>query len=461
MEDTQNFDPYFFENVLENVRQIPIEDIVYDMYQVPIGLCPFHNDRHAGSFSLHKKYNYFHCFSCGEKGDGIRFVQLKENISFPRAVWKLAIQFNIVTIQQMKDFLNGELIDAEVKRPPRVYDDVFIDKENVEIANIEVLHNVFSVFAEGESLIKKNQKLSKKHHEYLKKVRKLSNEEIKRAGYFSIPNRSKYWMNVFLNELKERFGYEENVLENVPGFYFLDKVGSMTFVSYKGIGIPIKNERQQIVGIQVRLDETNLSGMRYVWFSSSFANEKDGMSKGTGSGSPIHISYPKHNRHPEDIYITEGVFKSEQLAKYFQAISVSLQGVQSWRGKVNQLINFLEEEKGQPIRRIHIFFDADVSENVFVYTAFREMYESLKEEFPNLQFSYYWWKKRYGKGIDDLLLNQLGRLIKKIDCKTYVEAYDKLINNLQELYGVEKQKLDKEIIAIEYEKKIGPLFSRI
>lgn len=461
MEQTKEDNIDFFDNILEKVRQIPLSEIVYDVYQIPKGFCPFHNDRHAGSFNLIKNSNRYYCFSCGASGDGINFVQTQDNVGFQKAVWRLALAFNIVTPQQMKDYLKGELKNDEINSPPRVYDGVFDDSKDSPIASDEILHHVFSVFTEGTGLIRQNKRLTSKHLQHLRQERKLRDDEIEKVGYFTMPNRSNYFMREFLHELKSRYGYDEDILKQVPGFYWVDKIGRMTFVGHKGLGIPIRNEKEQIVGIQIRRDEVKKREARYIWFSSSFANRNEGMSNGTGSGSPIHISYPKTNRQKEDIYITEGIFKSEQLAKCFQAIAISVQGVQNWKGKIEPFIEFLEEKKEQAIFRIHIYFDADVSENVHVYLAFREMYQSLKEQFPNIDFYYYWWEQEYGKGIDDLLLNKLGSEIKRIDCKTYVDAYDEMIERLEEMYDTSIIKLDKDAIAEEYHLSIAPLFSPI
>ncbi len=60
------------------------------------GLCPFHNDRHAGSFYIHCKNGAFRCFSCDAKGgDVIAFTQKKYEMSFREAMEKLQLDWRI------------------------------------------------------------------------------------------------------------------------------------------------------------------------------------------------------------------------------------------------------------------------------------------------------------------------------------------------------------------------------
>lgn len=51
------------------------------------GLCPFHEDRHAGSFKINLGSGAFHCFSCGVAGgDVIAFYRLKYCCDFMTAL---------------------------------------------------------------------------------------------------------------------------------------------------------------------------------------------------------------------------------------------------------------------------------------------------------------------------------------------------------------------------------------
>lgn len=53
------------------------------------GLCPFHNEKRP-SFSVAIDYGIYKCFSCGESGDIISFVQKIEGLTFNEAVLLLA-----------------------------------------------------------------------------------------------------------------------------------------------------------------------------------------------------------------------------------------------------------------------------------------------------------------------------------------------------------------------------------
>lgn len=53
--------------------------------------CPFHDDK-SPSFTVTEAEGFFYCFGCGAGGNGIGFVIRYENISFPEAVKKLAME---------------------------------------------------------------------------------------------------------------------------------------------------------------------------------------------------------------------------------------------------------------------------------------------------------------------------------------------------------------------------------
>ncbi len=54
-----------------------------------VGLCPFHED-HRPSMCVNPTKQIFKCFACGAGGDVLKFVQMRENLTFPQAVERLA-----------------------------------------------------------------------------------------------------------------------------------------------------------------------------------------------------------------------------------------------------------------------------------------------------------------------------------------------------------------------------------
>jgi len=54
-----------------------------------VGLCPFHED-HKPSMNVSPVKQIFKCFACGAGGDVLKFVQMRENLTFPQAVERLA-----------------------------------------------------------------------------------------------------------------------------------------------------------------------------------------------------------------------------------------------------------------------------------------------------------------------------------------------------------------------------------
>ncbi len=54
-----------------------------------VGLCPFHDD-HAPSLCVNSDKQIFKCFACGAGGSVLTFVKMRENLTFPQAIERLA-----------------------------------------------------------------------------------------------------------------------------------------------------------------------------------------------------------------------------------------------------------------------------------------------------------------------------------------------------------------------------------
>ncbi len=54
-----------------------------------VGLCPFHDDNRP-SLNVNSVKQIFKCFACGAGGDVFKFLQMRENLTFPQAIERLA-----------------------------------------------------------------------------------------------------------------------------------------------------------------------------------------------------------------------------------------------------------------------------------------------------------------------------------------------------------------------------------
>ncbi|HEX9041383.1 MAG TPA: DNA primase [Trebonia sp.] len=82
------------------------------------GLCPFHEER-TPSFNVTPGKELYHCFSCGEGGDVIKFVQKIESLSFGEAIERLAARAGVELRYEQGGYVPGQetsqrrrLIDA-------------------------------------------------------------------------------------------------------------------------------------------------------------------------------------------------------------------------------------------------------------------------------------------------------------------------------------------------------------
>ena len=116
-------------------------------------LCPFHDD-HNASLSVHPDKQIFKCFSCGESGNVITFVQKYTGVSFNEALKILAdragIKINIDTPKKVNSnlekyyeindtinkYFKNNLISSEGKEALKYLNDRSIDKDIINEFNI-------------------------------------------------------------------------------------------------------------------------------------------------------------------------------------------------------------------------------------------------------------------------------------------------------------------------------------
>lgn len=138
-------------------------------------LCPFHND-HSPSFSVHPDKQIYKCFSCGESGNVITFVEKFLGISFQEAVKLLAdksgIKLNISTPKKTTRFdkyyeitdtankyFKNNIFSNDGQKALKYLSDRLVDKQiinefNIGLSTNNKLHEILAKKYNLEDLLK-------------------------------------------------------------------------------------------------------------------------------------------------------------------------------------------------------------------------------------------------------------------------------------------------------------------
>lgn len=411
-------------------------------------LCPFHDDKSYGNFHINESKGFFKCFNCGEKGDVFTIVQKSCGCDFPESIWILARDYNFITQEEFKtqniSIKNTSELIKSISRSKR-------PKVRLsELASREKINFIYNIFS-------KLSPLTDNDKEYLINTRGVDEKRVD-LDYFTMPYCTNSFMDKLIEELKLN-GFNEKDLLGVPGFYLAEN-DAVLFIGYKGIAIKIRNSLGEVTGIQVRLHtpfvDKNKKVQRYIWFSS---HDKH---LGCSSGSPLDVSFPLMDS--DDIkaivFLTEGKFKSEQINQHFNSISISIQGVASWRNKIRNEI--LKIQKISTVKGIFICYDSDMISNLQVYQQCKSMVEEELDIFHKNNIFIVVWDISLGKGIDDLINNNHKDKVKKIQFYKYVEMYENFlkrynINQKGEVFNKDGQILSRNDIHKEFMNDIFPL----
>ena len=102
------------EDIIAVRERSPIADVIGEYLQLrPAGggnlkgLCPFHQER-TPSFNVTPGKELYHCFSCGEGGDVIKFVMQVETLQFGEAVERLAARAGIELRYEAGGYVPGQ-----------------------------------------------------------------------------------------------------------------------------------------------------------------------------------------------------------------------------------------------------------------------------------------------------------------------------------------------------------------
>lgn len=92
------------QDIIDHILDVArIEEVIGEFKDVKLrkkgvryeGICPFHEDRDYGNFSVYPKDNCYRCFKCDAKGGVVDFLMEHEKLSFPDAIRWLGKKYNI------------------------------------------------------------------------------------------------------------------------------------------------------------------------------------------------------------------------------------------------------------------------------------------------------------------------------------------------------------------------------
>lgn len=427
--------------------------------------CPFCGKK--GKFYLGKKT--IGCFSgkCSapESMDIFEYYKFKYNVGFFEAHVCLGRDFGYIP-----EDVAEKMLSSYTKKPYTVDSSRKVDikpptkevKVCVPLQSPEIVSNVYNA-------ISRISPLKDYQYKYLRNARDLSINRIL-ADYFDMPytkGECGYeFMNNLLGYIKDKFGYDEDVLIGVPGFY-KDENDRIVFKGGKGIAMKSRNASRMVNGIQIRgYDYITKEGKlflkneeyKYLWLTSK--DLKDGCS----SKSIIDVVVPEGEMYTS-VVITEGKFKAELVSREYKSPVIALPGVNRWVNVLEPEISYINDNI-RNVKNILVAFDGDMSVNLSVYHQFNSMYNNVLESYPADVYALIW-DMNFGKGIDDVILSGNSSKIKRVDCKKYCELYDDYIEEIKSLYRIVKFKVcykdsenevDKnELISIYNRMVLSPL----
>lgn len=398
----------------------------YNLSGMLYALCPFHGDKHLGSFKYNEQTHCWKCFSCGEGGSGAYSLIMRVND------WNF-----IKTINYLYEHRNDPVGKFSSSPPPSLIQrgkkipvsnwqshslnrvvERGSDKESAKFmaAHKEIskedLDQIYRAFADSSPM-------TGQERQALQYKRGLTYTSTRDFFRFPSPADNDFWMR-FRSELRnhdkadgqERLYYS---LLSVPGFYWDVQANRPGFISSKcGIGILLHDVKGLVCGIEIRTKNEGFG--RYIGFSSgSICLRNPGQfSHGTKLDAPIDVvpkAYP--NRPNKGIAVTEGKFKAIHLS-YAGYTVLNVRGITNWR----RALPILKELA--PVSSVAIAFDADAKTNYAVAKCSVELARALMAEEYETQFLA--WPLKYGKGYDDLCRNGKENKSLLVDADRYIET---------------------------------------
>lgn len=452
----KTFQEFVSPEKVDFAKNVPVVDLISRIVFVPNKrrgniqiLCPFHAEK-TPSFNINVPGNFFKCHGCGVGGHGA--------ISFMKQ-YHFGPQFK----NDHSKFLETVKLICEIMNPT----DIDI-KESVKLSSRNIRKSTSktntSLTKLANHLLLDLLTLSDSHMQHLLKIRKLSKEVIQMKGYRSFPEKPSRVAAAMAEKL--------TTLTGVPGFYLAkSKRDDGTYWTIKGTSgflIPVRNEKQEIMGFQIRVDRplwnvtcldrnnnphkllsasldystmtlsVKWNGMpfdsipitepksvhvksngkfigtvhvkprnKYIWLASP------DLPQGSGVTASYHIAVPtsfvKKKRSPigvKRVGITEGPLKGDIAAEILNIPFACMPGLSNWRSCVEGALALNAEE-------YVIYLDADALTEMRKDKTTGEQYEDIGNTIVEVvkelihagkKVIVAAWDKEVAKGIDDLLL---------------------------------------------------------
>ncbi len=389
-------------DIFELAKSVSIEDVIgtYIDLEGPkqghyLGLCPFHGDKHLGSFKVTPAKSMFKCWACGMQGDGVDFVSKYLNISPLEAAVRICETHGLISRETADQLFGGKIshLDITPLKMPKKVEQLLAKRRSIEDLNI-----AYTAFVNAAG-----HNLSLDFIRVLVEERRLATNEL--SEYFTWPrNTAKFW-STFREQLSAegiRGDKEQNAfLLGIPGFY-QNLQGGISFVTSRkaALGIPVKNRNGKLSGLQLRQMEPVVEGeSRYRFLSSAFANGR-GNSRGKygcSCGYVESVEYPRRHWN-RTIAITEGHFKALTLAK-LGFLVVNMHGISNWRPAGDVALDLAK--RYPKTNRFLLVFDSEDTKPV--EQSKQGLAQKLKSSTEKLAVEAACWDPQYGKGIDDVV----------------------------------------------------------
>lgn len=374
-------------------------------------LNPDHPDS-TPSMMYSRQHNICHCFGCGVNADIFNILSWDYDTTDFKELMKIG-----------SDIFN---LSQDNMPAPKIKPISKPQKPTANRAPKEVCDKVYRA-------LKSVSPLTKKDVEYLSNSRGLTIDRIEK-DYFRLKETDR---KQIVAQIKRITGYSDDTLKKVPGFFIHRKTKVLDYCYHSGIGILIHDTDGLAVAVQIRKDKGNL---RYCWFASRFALEDqihyDG---GATPGCPHDVLIPQKTKHC--LCITEGRFKSEILAQNHN-VTISIQGVTAWRGIDETIQSIMEKKK---INSIYLVFDSDIMGNTQILSSLPKLVKMLREKFPKCRIMTATWKKEFGKGIDDCILNGNIDKVKYVDAERFFHICTKSANEIKKNFNRKDENARKQL----------------